>query len=214
VASNPKNLNARIARLICIANESRERATLHGDAIELPTEAERQRARCTLLRLYRWQWKRVGRKELAAVHPLVWQTVNDWGLRIFAAPNPIQALEYFLGKRQHPGKRTSPKTIDRHLYIAVCVVKTMRKRVAKKEWRQCMTMEKAAEKVAAEHNLQTEYVIEIYYRYKIEAQALVADEALVGVELGTETERQASFAPNISNWVEVDGMWGPPRKLP
>jgi hypothetical protein len=194
---------AEIARLIDIATDSREKDGF-------PTEAERQEARRKLLDEYR-------RQVQSGQNPdrfLVVQAIIPWALQLLAKPDPARALEYFLGSRQRPGKRTSPKTINRHLNIAVCVVRAMRERVAKNKWRQCMTIEKAAEKVAAEHNLQTESVIEIYDRYKVDAKALVADEALVKVELGTKAERQASFAPDYSNWVGDNGMWGPPKKLP
>jgi hypothetical protein len=173
VAGEPKNLTARIARLIGIANESRERATIHGVVFELPTEAERQRARCILLRLCRWQCKRVGRKDLASVHPLVWQTVNDWGLRFSREPNPGQAWETFLGIRQRRGKRA--KNAERDLQIAVAVA---RKLGASDPKRRLMKLEEACRAVKSEGKpmpaLRT--IENIYRRHSIAAWCVLAFE--------------------------------------
>jgi hypothetical protein len=179
VTGAPKNLTARIARLIGIANESRKRATMHGVVFELPTKAERQRARRILLRLYRWQWKRVERKELASVHPLVWQTVNDWGFRIFAAPDPILALEHFLGARQRPGKRARLETAERDFEIAVAVFKKMNTSISPKNApsgarvvaAKRMSLEKAAKEVASEYGLERETVQKIYKLHRKEVRA-------------------------------------------
>ncbi|MGC2078774.1 MAG: hypothetical protein WA728_22650, partial [Xanthobacteraceae bacterium] len=79
---------AAILRLIGIANESRERATVQGILVKLPTEAERQRARRILLAFYQRQQRRLARKEIADIDPLLVQAVKDWSLRCSSNPKP------------------------------------------------------------------------------------------------------------------------------
>jgi hypothetical protein len=116
------------------------------------------------------RWPKRGKP--VQVDPLLRQGIQDWGLRVFSKPNPVSALEKFLGVRRPPGKRA--KNADRDLQIAVDVVKEMREKTSKNRWRKRMSVEKAAEMVAPKYGLEAERIQKIYKRHRVAAQAEVA----------------------------------------
>ena len=166
-----------IAELFAIASEdpiASKRRCVHGKRIEPITEGERVQAVSELLREFRAQIVRFGRNEITHIDRLLEQGIKDWGLRIFAAKNPVLALEKLLGTRQKRGKRASAKIADRDFQIAVDVVKEMREKTSEKTWRKRMGLEKAAEAVAQKYRLGAERIQKIYKRHRVAARAEVA----------------------------------------
>lgn len=151
----------RIALLFAVSNKSRE-----------ASESERLDAVNELLREFRSQWGQLGQGEIARIDPLLVQGIKDWGYRIFSKPNPILALEKFLGTRQRRGKRA--KNTDRNFQIAVAVAQKMKSG---------MSFEDAADAVASDYKpLEADSIRKIYTRNAIEAKAHVAMCALERIE--------------------------------
>jgi hypothetical protein len=97
------------------------------------------------------------------IDPLLVQGVKAWAFRIFLQPNPISALERFLGIRRPRGKRA--KNTERDFWIAVAVVDKMKSG---------MTLEDASYAVAESCGLEGDSVKKIYNRNHREAKAHVA----------------------------------------
>jgi hypothetical protein len=172
---------AEIVRLLGIANDNRDQQAAQlrrmvPDKIsgiadeELPTEAERYKARKDLLKEFQWQYQQVGGKQIAAIDPYLVQAVKDWAFRIFAKPKPARELEYFFGMRQRPGKR--PANVNRNFQITADVIAKMDAG---------MTLENAAAAVASTCPLTVESIATIYKRYQralrsrqLEERAVVA----------------------------------------
>ncbi len=143
----------RIAELFAVANETRN-----------ATESERVEAVNELLSEFRLQLEQYRTGETTHIDPLLVQGIKNWGSRIFAKPDPILALERFLGARQRRGKRV--KNTDRDFQIAVAVVEKMKSG---------MTLENAAEAVAWDYRpLEGDSIKKIYTRNHREAKAHVA----------------------------------------
>jgi hypothetical protein len=109
-------------------------------------------------------------KEISRIlSPLLVRGIKSWGLRIFAEPHPIRALEILLGVRERRGKRA--KNADRDFQIAVDVVEEMTEKTSEKTWRKRMGLEKAAEAVALKYELEPERIQKIYKRHRVAARA-------------------------------------------
>ena len=165
----PHNLpSLRIAELFVIANENPDaskRRRVQGRRIEQITERERAAAVRKLLREFRTQKEQFGRNEIAQIDPLLVQGIRDWGSRIFAAEEPVLALEELLGKRRKRGKRASAKTADRDSQIVRDMLERMRSG---------MSLEKAAEALAPDYGIGPESIAKIYKRGHKAAKAEIA----------------------------------------
>jgi hypothetical protein len=182
-SSERKNQSARIAELFAIANKLLG-AYEGASPFEIerlgapPSESEHLEAVNELLREFRSQWEKLGRKEISRIDPLLVQGIADWGFRIFSNPDPILALEYFLGKRQKRGKRANAQ---RNLQITLTVLEKMRAGTS---------LEHAAEAVAVDYGLKTETVIKIYTRNHVKAKAHLVEAAAHVAMNALERERQ------------------------
>jgi len=142
----------RVAELFAIANQN----------LDAP-ERSRRIAVNQLLDEFRLQAQRLGRSEATRIDPLLVQGIKDWGFRIFLNTNPVMALETLLGAREKRGKRA--KNTERDFRIAIAVFGKMRLG---------LSLERAAEAVAADYGLEPDSIIKIWKRNKIEAKAHVA----------------------------------------
>ena len=120
------------------------------------TVVERQEARKDLLSEFQWQWEQLDLKQIMQIDPLLVQGMKDWGFRIFAEPDPVLALEIFLGVRQRPGKRA--KNADRNSQITVDVIEKMSAGI---------TLATACVDVAPKYGLEPESIEKIYKRYRV-----------------------------------------------
>jgi hypothetical protein len=137
-------------QLLAAKGKLRERAAL---------ERERVEAVEKLLCEFRLQIEEFKKKERAEVAPLLMQGIGDWGRYIFAQDDPEDALARFMG-RPRPGKRAKNK--ERDVLIAGDVATKMDGG---------MTLEEAADEVAEKYRLESDAVVKIYTRNKIEGRA-------------------------------------------
>jgi hypothetical protein len=105
---------------------------------------------------------RDGQRKL--INPVLTQQIGVWGLQIFAAADPLEAMARFLGRKQPRGKRA--KNTDRDLQIAV--------EVARKNMLEHMPLTKAIVAVGKSRHRSPERIDRIYKVHRKAARAEVA----------------------------------------
>jgi hypothetical protein len=139
-------------------------------AERVQAEAERVQAVNEFLGEFRSQREQFANGEIDGIDPLLIQGIRDWGLRIFAEPDPSLALKTLLGLRRPRGKRT--KNSERDFEMVVAVLET-RERMTLEEKKR-VSLERAAEAVAQEYKLECEYVLKLYKQNRLAARAQIA----------------------------------------
>jgi hypothetical protein len=143
----PMFIDSRITELIELADPQRHAVR----------EEERISAINELLEIHRTQAEEFRRGERKIVNRLLQQWLTRWGLRIFAAPDPLSAMSMFLGRAINT---------ERDFTIAVAV--------ATKMTSEGITLESAAVSVAERFKKSPEWIQKIYKANRIEARAHVA----------------------------------------
>jgi hypothetical protein len=191
---------ACVVRLIGIANETRDQQAARlmrmvpgkiasAEDAGIVSIEKRHKARKILIREYQRQRQQIEQQaanqvglrfwahyetpplSFGGIDPLLMQAVKDWGARLFAERQTIQALEYFLGERKRAGKHAKPETAERDFEIALAIVRKMGLATDPKSER--MTLDDAANAVATERGQRgsADSFANIYKRYRIAARA-------------------------------------------
>jgi hypothetical protein len=130
-------------------------------------ETERVQKVDEILANYRSQRQQFADGEINGIDPLLMQGIEEWGRRIFAAPDPVRALKILLGLQRPRGKRA--KNAERDVERAIAVLET-RERMSVEENKR-VSLERAAEEVAETWGLEHDYVLKLYKRHRLAAKA-------------------------------------------